>query len=440
MTEEASMTRRAIMVGAGVAATANVSSANNAQAQAISVTAQPDTGEHSAANFMQGFPPAQSTRVDVSNWQTWPQAKWSVRHMREIFGSRDATQLQSRSLALREAPMDMERVRLRTAQGETGWSQFEAATHTDAIIILVNGRIVYERYLDGMQPADPHILFSATKSYCGFLAEILAARGQLDFSRPVQSYLPELAATGFAGASVRQIADMTDGARFSENYTDPNADVFRYLADVGLGPRDGSDPPRGTYAALQSINAREHPPGHAFAYRSAVTDVLAWVVQRVANKSLSQLYAEEVHAPIGAADPAYFTLDAVGQEVAAGGLNISLRDFARFGEMLRRRGRVGSRQVFPTSAIDSIFAGGDKEAFARGNQPTRPGWSYRSQFWCTHDARSSVWLLGVRGQRLVIVPSLNLVMAKFGSHPVLSNSATDAIHGAALDALEAALA
>ncbi len=437
--DETSMTRRAIVAGAGVAAAVTLSSANNAQAQAISVTAQPDTGNHSAANFMHGFPPAPDTRIDVANWQTWPQAKWSVRHMREIFSSRDATQLAARSLTFRNAPMDMERVRLRTAEGEISWSQFEAATHTDAIIILVNGRVVHERYIDGMQPADPHVLFSATKSYCGFLAEILAARGQLDFHRPVESYLPELATSGFAGAGVRQIADMTDGARFSENYNDPNADVFRYLADVGLGPRDASNPPRGTYAALQTINAREHPPGHAFAYRSAVTDVLAWVVQRVANKSLSQLYAEEIHAHIGATDPAYFTLDAVGQEVAAGGLNISLRDFARFGEMLRRRGRVGSRQVFPTAAIDSIFAGGDKEAFTRGNQATRPGWSYKSQFWCTHDARGSVWLLGVRGQRLVIVPSLNLVMAKFGSHPVLSNSATDAIHGAALDALEAAL-
>lgn len=438
--DEASVTRRAIMAGAGVVAAVTLSSANNAQAQAISVTAQPDTGNHSAANFMQGFPPAPDTRVDVANWQTWPQAKWSVRHMREIFSSRDATQLAARPLAFRNAPMDMERVRLRTTEGEINWSQFEAATHTDAIIILVNGRVVHERYIDGMQPADPHILFSATKSYCGFLAEILAARGQLDFSRPVESYLPELASSGFAGASVRQIADMTDGARFSENYNDPNADVFRYLADVGLGPRDASNPPRGTYAALQTINVREHSPGHAFAYRSAVTDVLGWIVQRIANKSLSQLYAEEIHAHIGAADPAYFTLDAVGQEVAAGGLNISLRDFARFGEMLRRRGRVGSRQAFPVAAIDSIFAGGDKEAFARGNQATRPGWSYKSQFWCTHDTRGSVWLLGVRGQRLVIVPSLNLVMAKFGSHPVLSNAATDAIHGAALDALEAALA
>ena len=120
--------------------------------------------------------------------------------------------------------------------------------------------------------------------------------------------------------------------------------------------------------------------------------------------------------------------------MAAGGLNTPPRDLARLGELLRRQGRVGSRQVFPAAAIASIFAGGDREVFARGGQTTRPGWSYKSQFWHTHDARNSVWLLGVRGQRLAIVPRLNLVLAKFGSHPVLSNSATDAIHGAALNA------
>ena len=419
------MTRRTLLAGATAAAGA----AGAAQAQT-------EGGSLTASAYMRGFPPADAAaRVDASNWHMYPQAKWSVRHMRELFASRDAAPVARHPLALREQLQPLDDLRVRTEAGEMSWQDFLTATHTDAAIVLVNGRVVFERYFDGMAPADQHLLFSSTKSYCGLLAEILATRGQLDFSRPIESYVPEMANSAYAGATVRQVADMTDGVHFSEDYTDFTADIYRHAYQMGLSPHDPANPPRGAYASLQTLAVRDHPPGHTFAYRSASTDLLGWIVQRAANKSLSQLYAEEIYANIGAEGAAYFTIDAGGMEIASMGLNVTLRDFARFGEALRRGGRVGSRQVFPAEAIASIVAGGDREAFARANMETRPGWSYKSQSWCTHDRFGSIWTLGVRGQRMLICPGLNLVMAKFGSHPVASNVATDAIHGAALEAL-----
>ncbi|MEZ5955604.1 MAG: serine hydrolase [Hyphomonadaceae bacterium] len=397
--------------------------------------AQIDGGEQTARSFMQGFPTADATRVGPSNWHMYPQVRWSVRHMRELFASRDATPAERRPAVLRIAPQPLDELRVAGESGDMSWQDFLTATHTDAAIVLHNGCVVFERYFDGMAPSDQHLLFSCTKSYCGLLAEILATRGQLDFSRPVESYLPEMANSAFADATVRQVADMTDGVHFSEDYTDPTADIYQHAYQMGLSPHDPANPPRGAYASAQTLTRRDHPSGHTFAYRSVATDVLGWIVQRAAAKSLSELYAEEIYTNIGADGAAYFTIDAASMEIASLGLNITLRDFARFGEMLRRGGRVGQRQAIPAIAVESITAGGDREAFARASMATRQGWSYKSQYWCTHDRFGSIWMLGVRGQRLLICPGLDLVMAKFGSHPIASNVATDAIHSAAIEAL-----
>lgn len=418
------MTRRTLL---GAAAAAGAGGGAVAQT--------PAGGQPSAGAYMQGFPPTADAMIGPENWHLYPQAKWSIRHMRELFGSRDAASTVRHPSPLRESLQSFDDIRISTDAGEIDWERFLTATHTDAAIVLHNGRVVFERYFDGMMPSDQHLLYSCTKSYCGFLAETLASRGQLDFSRTIVSYLPEMANSAYANATVRQVADMTDGVHFSEDYTDYTADIYRHAYQMGLSPHDPANPPRGAYASVQSLAVRDFPAGQAFAYRSASSDVLGWVIQRVANKSLSQLYAEEVYSKVGAEGAAYFTIDAANMEIASMGLNITLRDFARFGEAIRRRGRVGADQALSATAIASIFAGGDREAFARSNSTTRLGWSYKSQFWCTHDRFDSVWMLGVRGQRMLICPGLNLVMAKFGSHPVASNVETDVIHGAAIEAL-----
>lgn len=418
------MTRRDVIAGVVAAGAAGAAAA------------QTRGGEISSGAYMRGFPPADAAAtVDASNWHLYPQVKWSVRHMRELFASRDARPAGTRAHELNASPQSLDDLRVQSEQGVLSWQDFLAVTHTDAAIVLHNGRIVFERYFDGMTASDQHLLFSCTKSYCGLIAEILAARGQLDFSRAVESYVPEMTNSAYAGATVRQVADMTDGVHFNEDYTDLTADIYRHGYQMGLSPHDPANPPRGAYASLLTLGVRDHPPGHAFAYRSASTDLLGWIIQRAANKSLAELYAEEIYSNIGAEDAAYFTVDAAGMDIASMGLNITLRDFVRFGEMLRRGGRVGSRQAIPAEAVASVVAGGDREAFARANIATRSGWSYKSQYWCTHDRFGSIWMLGVRGQRMLICPGLNLVMAKFGSHPVASNVATDAIHAAALEAL-----
>jgi CubicO group peptidase (beta-lactamase class C family) len=65
-----------------------------------------------------------------------------------------------------------------------------AATHTDAVLVLHQGRIVEERYLNGMKPETPHLMFSATKSMVGLMGAVLVAEGKLDANARVARCCP----------------------------------------------------------------------------------------------------------------------------------------------------------------------------------------------------------------------------------------------------------
>ncbi|MFY0104265.1 6-aminohexanoate hydrolase, partial [Acinetobacter baumannii] len=85
--------------------------------------------------------------------------------------------------------------------------------------------------------------------------------------------------------------------------------------------------------------------------------VLAWIVRRASNKSLAALLSERIWQPMGAENDAYFGVDSIGTESGGGGLNTTLRDLARFGEMIRNDGRFNGRQILPKSVIDDIRRG-----------------------------------------------------------------------------------
>ena len=92
------------------------------------------------------------------------------------------------------------------------------------------------------------------------------------------------------------------------------------------------------YATL--ANERSH--GGRFDYRSILTDVLAWVMERAAGARFADLVASELWAPMGAEDDAEVTVDGHGNAMADGGVSCTLRDLARFGLLLLRGGRRGS--------------------------------------------------------------------------------------------------
>jgi CubicO group peptidase (beta-lactamase class C family) len=249
---------------------------------------------------------------------------------------------------------------------------------------------------------------------------MLVAEGRLDPAAVVTKYLPELEGTAFADATVRQVMDMTTGLKYSEVYGDPKSDVWRYSVAGGLFPRPATyDGPASIYAFLRTLQ-KEGEHGQAFAYKSVNTEVLGWLERRITGKTVEQLIEERIWQPLGAEQDAYMVVDGEGNAFAAGGFDLSVRDLARFGEMIRLGGRFNGRQIVPKTVVEEIFKGASTERFAKAGYATLPGWSYHDMWWNSHNAHGAIMARGIHGQGLYIDPAAQMVIARFGSHPLAS--------------------
>lgn len=381
---------------------------------------------------MEGSPPPADKRIrdaDGSFYQ-FPRTRWSFAHMRELVPTARVARGTGRPTSLRTAlKNDIDAVTfvpLGRTQAMT-WAQAFEAVCGDAVVILHKGRIVYERY-NGMMDRDrPHLAFSVTKSYFGTLAEILIAEGTLDETAPVTRYIPELAGSGFGDASVRQVLDMTTALDFSEDYTDPKAGIAAFSFASGLvPPPPGYTGPRGSFDYLPLVQKKgEH--GTGFTYRSVNTEVLGWLIARATGRPAHRVLSERIWSKLGAENDADIMVDATGARIAAGGLNLTARDMARFGEMMRLGGRYNGQQIVPAAVVARIRAGGRTSDFAQAGYKLLPGWSYRSQWWVAHNPHGAFSARGVHGQTIWIDPKAQMVIARFASNPKAANANFDDI-------------
>ncbi len=305
------------------------------------------------------------------------------------------------------------------------WAESLKANYTDGIVILHRGRVVYERYFGVLGPDRQHIAYSVTKSFVATLAATLVSEQRLDEHALVASYLPELATSGFADATVRQLMDMTTGLDYTEDYTDPASPIWEFSRAGGFLPRpEGYRGPNSFYEFLPSIR-KASPHGERFAYKTVNTDTLGWILRRVTGSSISDLFHDCLWSVLGVEQDGYFIVDPTGTEFAGGGFNLTLRDLARFGEMMRHGGRWNGHQVVPAAVVDDIRRGGNRAHFALADYHLLPGWSYRNMWWVSHNEHGAYMARGIHGQGIYIDPAAEMVIARFASHPLAANANLD---------------
>jgi CubicO group peptidase (beta-lactamase class C family) len=383
---------------------------------------QAPPGSHAATDpaklgWMQGSPPPQGKRITFTDGSAleWPQIRWSFAHYRELTAtarvSRGSDTVAELPLALRG---DIDAITF-TPLGRTTpmrWDEAVEAVYADAILILHKGRIVHERYYGVMNADQTHVAMSVTKSYIGTLTEMLIADGAIDETALVSRYIPELAGSGFGDATVRQVLDMTTGISYSEAYTDPNADVATYAIAAGLRPApSGYAGPRAIYDYLPTI-AKQGEHGERFAYKTVNTEVLSWIIARVTGKRTQAVLSERIWSRLGAEHDADVVIDSAGAPAMGGGLNPTLRDMARFGD---------GHQIIPAAVVARIRAGASKDDFAKAGYTTLPGWSYKSQWWVSHNAHGAFTARGIHGQAIYIDPKAEMVIVRFASNPQAAN-------------------
>ena len=397
--------------------------------------------------WMEGAPPPPDRRVTFAadRFYEFPQIRWTLSHTRELVPTVNVWRGRGPAQALGDPQIAdgvaIEALKFQTLDGRPmGWEDALLDTYTDGILVLHRGRVLYERYFGALQPHLPHACFSITKSYVGTLAACLVHEGVLDPNARIPHWLPEMQGTAYEDATLRQVMDMQIGVAYSEAYADPQAHIWTYARAGGLRPRPpGSDLPEGFHAYLPTLRP-EGAHGEAFAYKTVHTEVLAWVMHRATGVPLARMLSDRLWQPMACQEDGYLTVDALGVPMGGGGLSATLRDLARFGELMRREGDCNGRQVVPAAVVADIRRGADPARFAKAGYTLLPGYSYRSMWWVTHDEFGGFEGRGIHGQRLYVAPGADLVVARFASHPVAASAANDPITQPQLRALAGLLA
>ncbi|MFP6595821.1 MAG: serine hydrolase [Candidatus Hydrogenedentota bacterium] len=361
-----------------------------------------------ATDFMNGTPPAPETRVTKENWFVGPYNRWGLQHIREITSTIEISRGDGSVYRLPSKPKPIADIPVKNLDGEDGTiSDWLEASFTDGFLVLHEGNILAEVYMNTMSDDSYHNFFSMSKSFTGNLVGIIADRGQLDTNAKISKYVPEMKDGAYSDATVRHLMDMTVGIKYTEIYDDPNSDIYVYAAASNASPN-----PEGLalYDVLPNY-PKEGKHGAKFHYVTANTDALGWVVQRASKRHLAELLSTEIWAKLGAERDAYVISDLNRTPWMGGGLNTTLRDAARFGLMMEQGGKINGKQVVPGDFIKDI----QKNAIDIG----APGQGYRNQWW-VYPELNAFAARGVAGQTIIIVPEHDLVIVKLSSWPALS--------------------
>lgn len=426
-----STSRRIAALTAGAALAIGTVTTVNAQSTTLSA----QESDPKIMGWMEGFPPPPGkiiTQPD-SVYFSFPKLRWSVCHLREFLPTEEISRGLAAPVPLKyPSPSELAELGVKVdalsftpigSNSTMTWAESLFANYTDGILILHKGEVVYERYFGCLDAAGKHAAMSMTKSVTGLLAEILVVEGLLDDTKLVRDIIPEVANSAFGSATVRQVMDMTTGVRYSENYADPNADIWVYSAAASPLPKpEGYSGPEGYWEYLAQVQP-EGAHGAAFHYKTINSDMLGWIISRTANKSVTELASDRLWSRMGAEQDAYQTVDGKGVPFAGGGISLGLRDAGRLGLLMLNQGEINDQRLFPAAVAAKIAEGGDPSKF-RGYAAI-PNGSYTSQWWIFHNEHGAYAARGVHGQTIYVDPTAEMVLVRFASFPTAANSEID---------------
>jgi len=245
--------------------------------------------------IMAGSPPALEWRVPFADWDRPPWNRWSFLNVRKILRTATVRCAHEPIWPLKRAPKDIAGITFEADNGHVMTVEdMLDETYTDGFLVMIDGKIIHESYYNDMQPHTLHLAQSVSKSVVATVAGILIGQGLLDPYEPITTYLPELETTGWQGATLQQVLDMTSGVKYEEAYTDPASDIGKTDVASGWKPIPAhADPatvwPDCIWDQIVTLGARDAEHGARFEYRSIETDVLAHAMERVTGLRLADL-------------------------------------------------------------------------------------------------------------------------------------------------------
>lgn len=370
------------------------------------------------STIMQGFPPAEADQATLANWRSRPHNAWAFHHVREIVPSADIPNDTSNRWVVEVGEPTFDVSSIEPAMD---------ATDADAVVVMHRGKRVFESYRRGNDASTPHILFSVSKSMLGLLAGSLVASGDLKLDALITGYIPELRATIYKGATVRDALDMRVGVLFDEDYLATEGPIVDYRYAANWNPVPAGREVGDLRSFMHKLVEADGKHGQRFHYVSPNTDLLAWVFERATGKRYADLFTDRIWKPLGAERPGYITVDRIGGARAAGGMCLTARDLALVGQMLVQGGARDGVQILPESWVEDIETQGDAEAWATGDMAEKmpKGMHYRSKWYVHPGDKPLIHGLGIHGQYVFVDRARELSVSWFSSgHDPLGETQT----------------
>jgi CubicO group peptidase (beta-lactamase class C family) len=190
-------------------------------------------------------------------------------------------------------------------------AQFLSEMETTGLLVLRDGRVVFERYWLGNDATTQSASWSVGKSFVSALVGVAVDEGAIrSVEEPVSRYAPMLKGSAYDGVRLKDVLQMSSGARWNEDYSDPESDINRWLRILADG---------GSLDAFAAGCVRGCEPGTFNRYNTTDTHVLGMVVRGATGRSLTEYFREKLWDPLGAEADAFWIVDSTGVEVAGGG-------------------------------------------------------------------------------------------------------------------------
>ncbi len=268
------------------------------------------------------------------------------------------------------------------------------STNTAGVMVLARGKVVHEEYGLGLGPKDRWTSFSVAKSFTSTLLGAAVKDGLINLDDPVTKHIPGLAGSAYEGVTVRQLATMTSGVKWDENYSDPNSDVAQMNRFV---MQYGAD----AIVAQMKQLPREAAPGEKWVYKTGETNLIGVLVENAVGMPLAEYAKAKIIDPAGFAGDLFWMVDPRGGNIGGCCLSITLGDYARMGQFALEGGTGVVNPGWFAEATDSAVDFGNS------------GFGYGYQWWTY--PQGTFGAQGIFGQGITLFPDKGVVVAFIGN-------------------------
>lgn len=282
-----------------------------------------------------------------------------------------------------------------------GVDEYLSRHRTTGLLLLKGDTILVERYQYDTTPAHRMTSFSMAKTVVAMLVGLAVRDGAIaSIDDRVERYVPGLKGTPYGETPIRHLLMMSSGVKFDELYTGTD-DLMTLVRLSSLGESAGG------VETVLPFRTRERPSGERFHYSSGDTQVLGLVVRAATGKALTDYLSEKIWKPMGAEADASWIVDRGGYEIAYGGLNATLRDYARLGMLLANDGTLDGKEIIPAAWVRAATT-----PSGRAFEPNGSGmiFGYGYQTWLLPGPGRQFILRGVRAQAIFVDPASKLVL------------------------------